>query len=323
MRPASTETPTVRRPRSDFAVVGEALVDVVCRHDGSITSHSGGSPANVAFGLARLGRGVRLVTELGADAHGDLVRRHLGSVGVAIDASCPVSGRTATATATLDKHGSAAYEFDLTWTLEGRSLVDAGHVHTGSVAAFRAPGADVVERILLGVSEHATVSLDPNIRPSLVGDRAAAAERTERLVALADVVKASDEDLAWLYPEREALAVAHDWLSLGTRLVVVTRGRAGSVAVTGTGVAEIDAVRTVVVDTVGAGDAYMAALLDGLDRAGLLGFGVGETWAGVRADQLRTILERASRAAAITVSRAGAQPPTREELDQEASGSVS
>ncbi len=310
--------PTVPAPSNPSArhhVVGEVIADVVRPVVGDITTHPGGSPANVAYGLARLGRAVTLRTELGDDPHGELIRRHLDSAGVTLAATRPSSGRTASATAVLGPDGSATYEFDLTWDLDDDSPAVGHHLHTGSIAAYLAPGADAVARLARAARATATVSLDPNIRPALLPDAADAHERLDALLCLADIVKASDEDLRWLYPDEDPEAAARAWLDHGPCVVVVTRGAAGSVAFTAAGSVVVPSASVTVVDTVGAGDSYMAALLDGLDARGLLGAERRGALAAVGLDVLRATLERAARAAGITVSRAGANPPTAAELD--------
>jgi fructokinase len=297
-----------------FLVVGESVVDRVRTADGRVTAHPGGSPANVALGLGRLGRPVSFLTELGPDTGGDAVRAHLRSAGVRVCAAPTRS--TPTATAELDGTGAARYEFDIRWELAPQPVEPgAGHVHAGSIAAYLTPGADTVEEILRAGRTRATVSLDPNIRPMLLGDHDAVLRRTARLLALSDVVKASDEDLAWLHPGGDPVTVAREWLDLGPALVVVTLGAHGSVAVTPDGVVHLAPVAVQVVDTVGAGDSFMAALLDGLATAGLVGPGRRDALRRATTARLRPVLERAARAAAITVGRAGAQPPTSSELD--------
>jgi fructokinase len=296
-----------------FLVVGECVVDRVRTADGRVTAHPGGSPANVAYGLGRLGSTVALLTELGSDRDGDAVRAHLESADVRVVAA--TAARTPSAIAELDHHGAARYDFDVTWTLPDMSVdVRAGHVHVGSVAAYLAPGADTVEAMVRERTGEATVSLDPNIRPVLLGEAATVRVRTERLLALSDVVKASDEDLEWLCPGRDPLSVAQDWVEAGPSVVVVTRGALGSVAVMRDGVLEVPAPSVAVADTVGAGDSYMAALLDGLAAAGLAGSGRRDALRAATVADVRPVLERAARAAAITVSRPGAQPPTASEL---------
>lgn len=296
-------------------VVGEALVDVVRRADGSVDESPGGSPANVALALGRLGQAPTLLTRLGGDERGEGIRSWLGDSGVHVGAVA--APRTATATASLDASGSATYDFDLDWALPGVEAPAASVVHIGSIAALLEPGAGDVARLVRALRETALVTYDPNVRPSLLPDRDAARARVEACVALADVVKASDEDLAWLYPERDPLAVAGTWLDSGPALVVVTRGGGGAAAVTGTSVARVGACRVDVVDTVGAGDTFMAALIDGLVRSGRVGAAAREALRAIGSDDTRELLGFAARAAAITVSRPGADPPWRRELEED------
>ena len=297
-------------------VVGEALTDVIVDRSGAETRHPGGSPANVAYGLARLGRPTALVTELGADADGDAVRAHLASAGVEVRTQGSAA-RTSTAVARLGADGSADYRFDLTWGL-GPVALDAERplvLHTGSLATTVPPGAASVERLVRAVRPGSTVSYDPNIRPALMGSAADLRERVERLVAGSDVVKASDQDTSFLAPGRAAIDVARDWLRLGPALVVVTLGGAGAVAVSRGGEVQVPAEPVTVADTVGAGDSFTAGLLDGLWHEDLLGGAARGRLRAVPADVVERVVRRATMAAAVTVSRAGANPPTRDELD--------
>jgi fructokinase len=302
----------------DVLVVGEALVDVVRRTDGTTAEHPGGSPANVALGLARLGRPARLLTRIGDDARGTAVRAHLEASGVGLEPGSVVPGPTSTATAVLDPAGVASYDFAIDWDLPGS--IDTGSaaaLHTGSIAAFLPPGGDRVVALLERVAGRLTISYDPNARPRLMGAPDVALARVEKIVGRSDVVKVSDEDLAWLAPGVDPVVIARSWLDGGPALVVVTRGGAGALAVTRSGLVEVPAPPVVVVDTVGAGDAFMSALIDHLAGAGLLG---GERRAALREatpDDVRRMLTHAVRVAAITCARAGANPPTRAELAAE------
>lgn len=295
-------------------VIGEALVDVVRHGDGSEERHAGGSPANVAVGLARLGREVRLETHWADDADGELVRAHVESSGATL--SSPVHGaRTSTAIATLDSTGAATYDFDVAWELpRGASVDSALVVHTGSVAATLTPGADTVAAAVLAARDHATISYDPNARPSLMGSPSLVLPTVERMVDVADVVKASDEDLAWLYPGVDPDAVAASWLTRGAGVVVMTRGGEGAAAWCGAGKVTSRARPVAVVDTVGAGDSFMAALIDGLWAEGLLGADRREALRAITTEVLSGVIEKCLTAAAVTVSRAGANPPWRAEL---------
>ncbi|MHA7617324.1 carbohydrate kinase family protein [Cellulosimicrobium cellulans] len=303
-------------PAGHVLVVGEALVDVVHRAGGSVAEHPGGSLANVALTLGRLGRDARLATWLGHDAHGEAVRAWLDDSAVTLTPGSTDAPTTSVATAHLDANGAATYEFDLEWRVPAGTAPDAGTlaVHTGSIAAVLEPGASDVRALVAAARDTATITYDPNARPALMGDPADARTRIEALVALADVVKVSDEDVAWLVPGADPVAVAREWLALGPALVVVTFGGEGAVAVTAAGEQRVTAPRVEVVDTVGAGDSFMGALLDGLWEAGLLGADRREALRAIDATVLGDVLRRCVAVAAVTVSRAGANPPRRAEL---------
>ncbi|MFJ5094948.1 carbohydrate kinase [Streptomyces sp. NPDC088557] len=296
-----------------FLVIGESVADIVRAPAGSGAAdrvHPGGSPANVAHGLGRLGRDVTLLTQLADDPAGRLIAAHLGAAGVRVEVGGALP-RTPSAVVGLDARGAATYTFDIAWTLASGSPAELtpAHVHIGSIAAVTEPGAATVLAETERLRGRATVSYDPNVRPALMGEHAVAVARAERCVALADLVKASDEDLAWLYPDEDPEAVAARWLALGPALVLVTRGAGGSAAVTRRHTVRSAAPRVVVVDTVGAGDSFMSAVLDALAGRDAAALGA------LPADALAELLATAGAAAAVTVSRAGSQPPDRAELD--------
>ena len=296
-------------------IVGEAIVDVVERPDGSRTEHPGGSPANVAVGLGSLGLDVTLATAIGDDAYGAMIESHLSDSGVRLADGSRGPHLTSEAIAHLAPDGSATYDFEVTWDpglIPAPDGVNA--VHTGSIAATLEPGADDVEMLLRELEPSAIVSLDPNIRPPLLPDHDDVARRIERLVGLADVVKVSDEDLTWLSPDESAESVAERWLEEGSALVVITRGAEGSVAFARSGRLDVPAPPTSVVDTVGAGDSYMSGLLAGLHREGLLTGDRRSDLQAIDAETLGQITSAAARSAAWTVSRPGAQSPSREVL---------
>ncbi len=303
-------------------VVGEALVDAVRRPDGSRDEFPGGSPANVALGLGRLGRRVDLLTWIAPDASGDLVRRHLQRSHVTVLRGDRTPPTTPVATAHLDEAGVATYEFDLTWDLP--STWDEGDddplvVHTGSIGAVLAPGGAQVERLLTARRPRSTVTYDPNLRPALMGDPAHVRPTVERLVALADVVKVSDEDLAWLLPGVAPAEIAEQWARSGPALVVVTHGGEGAFACTSAGArTSVPAPAVTVADTVGAGDSFMAGLIDGLWSSGLLGGDRRTALHAVDVETVERVLARCARIAAITVSRHGANPPSLAELEEDA-----
>lgn len=302
--------------RRTVVVIGEALIDVVQRADGSSTEVPGGSPANVALTLGRLGRDVTLVTSLGLDERGATIRRWLEASGVEVVVDADDDRQTSTATAVIDAAGSATYAFDVEWRLGEPRMQQPSVVHTGSLAAVLAPGADVVESTFARCRGTATLTFDPNARPSITPDRADAVQRVERLVSLSDVVKVSDEDLAWFYPDASPLDIARTWLAAGPAVVVVTVGADGAIAVSAGTELRVGAMRVDVVDTVGAGDTFMGALIDGLLELDLVGAERRHALRAIAPDELRAVLARCVRAAAITVSRSGANPPSRAVLDE-------
>lgn len=302
-----------------FVVVGEALVDLVGQRGGrTFSALPGGSPANVALGLARLGVPVTLNTRLGRDSFGEMVRSHLEASGVRVDGGAGEGAKTTLAIATLAA-GIASYDFRIDWDVEALVPlpVETRCLHTGSLATVLPPGranvVDLVER------EHergrVTVSYDPNVRPALLGDAARARPDIEHLVAMSDVVKVSDDDLRWLYPDRSDEEVAQDWLASGPALVVVTRGGAGAYAVSAGLELRRAAVPIDLVDTVGAGDSFTSGLLDGLHRADLVGGARRDALATIDEATLGSVVDAAALIAAITCSRPGADPPTRAEVD--------
>ncbi|MDQ7993220.1 MAG: carbohydrate kinase [Propionicimonas sp.] len=287
-------------------VIGEALIDVVTPPVGSALEHVGGSPANVALGLARLGIPVRFRTALGPDVRGERIAGHLAASGVVVDPASFVLDRTATAIAHLDPDRSARYEFDIQWRIDGPiALGGAGVVHVGSLGCYLEPGAETVRGFVRHVAGRARVTFDPNIRPALVHDRAAARRATEEIAAMSDLVKLSDEDAGWLYPGVSPQAVLQGFLARGARVVAMTLGRRGAVLASREASVEIDGRPVVVQDTVGAGDSFMAALVS-CQASGLLGTG---------ADSLRAAGTFAVAAASVAVGRRGADLPTRAEID--------
>ena len=261
---------TDAQPR--ILVVGEALVDVVPDRDGQPQDLPGGSPANVAITLGRLGRDVRLVTLLGDDDRGAAVRAWLEASDVTVLARPTASGRTSSAAVTLDESGAATYDFDLDWHLGDVPDDECDVLHVGSIATVLEPGADAVLDAVRAHRGRALVSLDPNARPAITPDRAGPVARVEELVALADVVKVSDEDLHWLHPDDDPVATATRWAGAGPGLVVVTRGGDGAVAVRPDGTTlEVPGVPVVVADTVGAGDTFSGVLIDALLALGVRG----------------------------------------------------
>lgn len=296
-------------------IVGEALIDVVHRADGATSEHPGGSLANVALTLGRLGRDARLATWIGPDAHGDTIRGWLAHSDVTLVPGSDGADRTSVAAARLDAEGAATYEFDLSFQVPPAAIA-TDHtlvVHTGSIGATLQPGGQQVLDLLTSARATSTITYDPNARPSIMGDPVEVAAWMEQFIHAADVVKVSDEDLAWLGLS-DPVAAASQWATWGPALVVVTLGGSGAVAVHGREIIEIRAPKVEVVDTVGAGDSFMGALIDGLWSADLLGADRREALRSADTATLRAILERCAAVAAVTVSRAGANPPRLAEL---------
>jgi len=298
---------------STVLCLGEALIDVVAHPDGTTEEHVGGSPLNVAGGLARLEHPTTLACWIGHDERGQLIREWLTDHLVTLAPGSDGAERTATAQALLNETGQASYTFDLSWDLPEVDLDGIAHVHTGSLGAVLEPGADKVLEVLHRAGKAGiSISYDPNIRPALMGCPDDVRERIEQIVQLSDVVKASDEDLAWLYPDRtpeEALLV---WSQCGPSALVMTRGAEGAALVAHGEVLPALPRRVDVIDTVGAGDSFMAGLLSGLLDAGVIGTQTEE-----RVDAASALAEavaRAISASAITVTHAGAFAPGRDEL---------
>lgn len=285
-------------------VIGEALMDV--RRSGTAQSEvPGGSPANVALGLARLGHEVRFLTSLGPDDRGSTIARHLRRSGVQVLQESFAAERTSIAIADIDASGAAAYSFDLAWALPSTvALPEVEAIHIGSIASFLRPGADVTRHYFRSSSAiHKT--FDPNVRPKLLGSQTEGRAIFEEIAAQATLVKLSDEDAAWLYPGRDVAEVARRVLELGSPVVAVTLGAMGALLRSRDQVVRVAAPVVPVVDTIGAGDTFMVALIDRL-----LGSAdcAEPTW-------LHSAGHHAVEAAAITVGRAGADLPSRSELD--------
>lgn len=297
-------------------VIGEALVDAVERPGQPTAEHPGGSPANVALGLGRLGRHVSLLTWIGTDERGRRVAEHLGSSRVELAPGSTGAERTSVARAVLDDDGVATYDFDLLTDLpEMPPLEGITAIHIGSISAVLEPGASRIDEALERARGAVLLSYDPNLRPSLMGEADGVRGRVEHLVAQSDVVKASDEDIAWLYPDVDPVEVIRRWAQTGPALVVLTRGGDGSTAVTSAGEEySLPAPPVQVVDTVGAGDSFMSGLLNGLWSADLLHKGAHSEISELGPHALRTLLDGAAAVAAVTVSRAGANPPSHLEL---------
>jgi len=301
-----------------FVVVGESLVDIVIPSGGGERENAvGGSCLNVAVGLARLDVPTLLVTQIGDDELGRLVVDHVHASGVTLSEGSVLTGTaTSTATAHLDEHHAATYDFELRWDLPAQQLPEgAVGMHVGSLGATLQPGRDSVHELVRRASEDGVfVSYDPNIRPFFLDDPEAAWREVLEIGRSARLVKLSDEDLALLRPDSAFEEVCKELLAGDeTELVVLTRGAKGAVAFTEGATQEVPAPPTQLVDTVGAGDSFMAAMLALIWDWGVASDGPGAITA-LDDDSVRLIVEGAARAASVTCSRRGANPPTRAEL---------
>lgn len=305
-----------------FTVLGEALLDLVqTSQSRTYDARPGGGPLNIAVGLRRLGHPTQLMARLSTRPLGEVVRGHAEANELSLDGSVDTDSAATLAFASLDESGHASYDFyvdgtaDWGWTdAEMDRLPSGTHaLHTGSVAAALPPGAEAVLRLVqrLHTTGDVLLSFDPNVRPDLVGPHSAAVQRVERFVAASHVVKASDEDLSWLYPHRSIEDVLADWSTSGPGLVVLTRGADGCSARTAAG-GEVHSagVEVDVEDTIGAGDAFMSGLLSGLADTECL---EPDRVADLGDADLRAVLRQAMVVSALTCERVGADPPTREE----------
>lgn len=303
--------------------LGEALIDIVERDGCRPSEHVGGSLLNVAVGAATLGVPTALASWWGRDPRGDRLAQAVRAAGVRVVPGTDGAPRTPTARATVDADGHADYDFDLSWEVPGLPAASGiGHVHTGSLSVTVEPGGTQVANAVAGLRGTATVSYDPNVRPAIMGSPAGVRKRIEALVASSDVVKASDEDLAWLYPDADPETIIRTWVALGPALVVVTRGADGALARLAREVSglKVAAPAVMVADTVGAGDSFMAGLLAGLWDAGLLGdLDAADRLHRARWEEIESPLRQAACASALTVGRAGAYAPTAEDVRRLAS----
>ncbi|WP_225804187.1 carbohydrate kinase [Streptomyces sp. NK15101] len=273
----------------------------------------GGGPANTAVALARLGTPARFLARLSDDVFGRLFRGHLEASGVDLTAAVRATEPSTLAVAELDAQGRAAYSFhaegtaDWQWTADELAATDLAPttcLHSGSLALVREPGGPVVEEFLARASATATVSVDPNVRPLLVG-LDVYRERLPRWCALADILRLSEDDLELLLPGCTIERACDAWHAAGVPLVVVTRGERGAVASLDGERVVVPAPPTDVVDTVGAGDSFTAGFLHHLGAKGLLGGRLTD----LRVEDVFDACAFASRVAALTCGVVGPNPP--------------
>ena len=274
----------------------------------------GGGPANTAKALARLGLQVDFIDGISTDAYGVTARKELERDGVGLTLALDSDKPTCTATVTLDSAGSASYEFLIAGTatfdfndswLPDPEALKPSVLHIGTLATIVEPASTTLHNWAIKCAEFAPIVFDPNVRSSVVGDREKYRSAVEKWVGISSVIKLSDDDVSWLYPEESMDEVAKRWIAGGASLVVVTRGAHGIIGYTEHGYEEVDGAKVTVVDTVGAGDTVGAILVEGIMKHSVI---------GLQGQVLNAVLHRAAIAAGITVSRAGAQPPRLHEL---------
>ena len=294
-------------------VAGEVLIDLIPNGNTS-KPIVGGGPANTAKALARVGVDTQFIDGISTDDYGLMIKDELLTSGIKLDYVKYSDKPTCLAKVSLDKKGSASYEF----VIEGTATFDFSQqwlpnpvqlkpslLYTGTLATIIEPGASELFTWAQSVAKVAPIIFDPNIRAAVVSDHKIYLSQVERWVAISSAVKVSQEDLSWLYPSLDIDQIVNNWLTLGALLVVVTFGDQGLAAYRSGEKIKVDAIKVEVVDTVGAGDTVGAILVEAIIKDGL---------ASLSSGRLEMMLKRAAKAAAITVSRSGANPPTDKEI---------
>ena len=299
---------------SQVWVAGEVLIDLF-PEGADHRPIVGGGPANTAKALSKLGIATQFIDGISSDAYGQMAKDELVASGVNLDYVRYSNKPTCLAIVSLSNLGSASYEFvientatfdfNLEWLPNPQTELPA-LLHIGTLATVIAPGASVLFDWAQSVSKVAPIIFDPNIRPAVISDREKYVMQVERWVSISSAVKVSDEDIKWLYPSLEIDQVVNNWLAKGPSLIVVTYGDKGLAGYRVGEKVSVDAIKVSVADTVGAGDTVGAILVEAIVKDSL------SSLSGVR---LEMMLKRAAKAAAITVSRSGANPPTLKEIE--------
>ena len=296
-------------------VCGEVLIDLLPGTPNRLAI-VGGGPANTAKALSRLGHNVQFIDGISTDKYGQSARAELIRDGVGLDLALTSDLPTCTATVSLSDDGSASYEFLIdgtaTFAFDNSWLPDPEQLkpevlQIGTLVTIIEPGASVLYDWAVKVGEFAPIVFDPNIRPSVMPNLVKYRDEVEKWIKISSVVKFSEDDIAALYPNVDPIEIAKICLEKGVQLVVITRGANGLVGVTADGVVEVPGIKVTVVDTVGAGDTVGAIIVEAVVQRGIL---------NLTGSNLKEVLHRAAVEAAITCSRAGAQPPRAFELTE-------
>ena len=295
-------------------VCGEVLIDLIPRGDKKVAI-VGGGPANTAKALALLGFDSYFIDGISSDAYGQKAKAELLYDGVNLKYAHFTDKPTCTADVALDAEGVASYVF----AIDGSATFDFSHdwlpdpleikpavLQIGTLATIVEPAAGILHEWAMKVAEVAPIVFDPNVRSSVMGDRDKYQAAVAKWTAISAVIKVSEDDLAWLYPDRDQLDVAAQWLEEGAALVIITKGSYGLIGITAQGSVSVPGVKVEVADTVGAGDTVGAIVVEAIVERGLV---------NLHGEVLREVLTRAAKAASITCSRAGANPPTRAEIE--------
>jgi len=295
-------------------VVGEVLIDLI--PDGAERrAVVGGGPANTAKALAKLGIDTQFIDGISSDKYGQMALKELHKDNVKLDFAHFSDKPTCLAIVSLTNTGSASYEF----MIEGTATFDFSPswlpdpvsnkpalLHIGTLVTAIEPAASILHTWASNLAKVAPIVFDPNIRPAVVGNRQEYVKQVERWIDISTAVKVSDDDINWLYPDKSIDDVANAWLMKGAKLVVVTFGDKGLSAFSEKEKISVPAQKVVVADTVGAGDTVGAILVEAIIESEL---------ENLHGEVLRKMLDRAAKAAAITVSRTGAMPPTKDEIN--------
>ena len=296
-------------------VCGEVLIDLIPRGEKKIAI-VGGGPANTAKALALLGFDSYFIDGISSDAYGEKAKAELLYAGVNLKYAHFTDKPTCTADVSLDAAGVASYVF----AIEGSATFDFAHdwlpdpleikpavLQIGTLATIVEPAATILLEWARKVATVAPIVFDPNVRSSVVSDRTKYQAAVARWTAISAVIKVSEDDLAWLYPDREQTDIAAQWLNEGAQLVIITKGSYGLIGITKEGSVTVPGVKVEVADTVGAGDTVGAIVVEAI---------VERSLAALRGEVLREVLTRAAKAASITCSRAGANPPSSAEIEE-------
>jgi len=314
-----------------IVVIGEALIDLIESREtkGQFQAVVGGANANVALALARRGTYHQFLARISSDRFGGLIKERLTSNNVSLDYSINTDEPTTLAVISVNSQGSPTYNFytngtaDWGWTKEELpsketlKALNTTAIEFGCLTMAMEPGNKVIEAWAQEVKDDVTISHDINIRSALGFDRAVEKERVERVNSFSHIIKASDEDIEWLYnlePDSDLTEIINRWINNTNKVVLLTRGSQGTRIYRNNEVVDVPARKITVVDTVGAGDTFIAHLLGQLDENNYLGTSALEKLASLPTEQLAQYVKTAGIAASITCERAGCEPPTLEEV---------